>query len=94
MNFGFAFSSIPVLFTFNSTAQSYETLCDPLDCSPPGYSVRGISQVRILEWVFISFSRGSSPSRDPTRVSCIGGRFFTILATKEALLLTHLVDLR
>ena len=36
------------------------TLCDPMDCSPPGFSVHGILQARILEWVAISFSRGSS----------------------------------
>ena len=50
-------------------------LCDPLDCSPPGSSVRGILQARILEWVAISSSRGSSRPRDQTwvsRVSCIG----------------------
>ena len=43
-----------------SVAQSCLTLCDPLDCSPPGSTVHGISQVRILEWVAIPFSRGSS----------------------------------
>ena len=41
-------------------AQSFLTLCDPMDCSPPGSSVHGISQARILEWVDIPFSRGSS----------------------------------
>ena len=46
----------------------------PLDCSPPGSSVRGILQARILEWVAISFSRGSSRPRDQTLVSCIAGR--------------------
>ena len=49
--------------------QSCVTLCDPMDCSPPGSSVRGILQARILEWVAISFSRGSSPPRDWTWVS-------------------------
>ena len=44
-------------------AQSYLTLCDPMDCSPPGSSVRGIFQARILEWVAIPFSRESSPPR-------------------------------
>ena len=39
-------------------------LCDPVDCSPPGSSVHGILQARILEWVAVSFSRGSSPPRD------------------------------
>ena len=58
------------------------TLCNPMDCSPPGSSIHGISQARILEWVAISFSRGSSRSRDWTRVSCIAGRFFFIWATR------------
>jgi len=44
----------------DSVAQSCPTLCDPMNCSPPDSSVHGISQVRILEWVSISFSRGSS----------------------------------
>ena len=47
-------------------AQSCLTLCDPMDCSPPGSSVHGILQARILEWVAISFSRGSSRSMDQT----------------------------
>ena len=51
--------------------------CDLVDCSPPGSSVHGIYQARILEWVAISFSRGSSWLRDRTWVSCITGRFFT-----------------
>ena len=46
-------------------------LCDPVDCSPPGSSVHGILQARILEWVAISSSRGSSRPRDGTYVSCI-----------------------
>ena len=58
-------------------AQLCPTLCDPMDCSPPGSSVHGISQARILEWVAISFSRGSSQPRDQTRVSCTAGKFFT-----------------
>ena len=51
--------------------QSCPTLCDPMECSPPGSSVHGISQARIMEWVAISSSRGSSQSRDWTCVSCI-----------------------
>ena len=43
-----------------SVAQLFLTLCDPMDCGPPGSSVHGISRARILEWVAISFSRGSS----------------------------------
>ena len=53
-----------------SVAQVCLTLCDPLDCSPPASSVHGIFQARKLEWVAISFSRGSSWPRDPTPVSC------------------------
>ena len=60
------------------------TLWDPMACSPPGSSVHGILQVRILEWAAISFSRGPSPPRDWTQVSCIAGRFFTIWVTREA----------
>ena len=51
--------------------------CNPMDCSLSGSSVNGILQGRILEWVAISFSRGSSWPRNWTRVSCIAGRFFT-----------------
>ena len=47
--------------------------CDPVECSPPGSSVHGISQARILEWVITSFSRGSSPPRDQTWISCLAG---------------------
>ena len=54
------------------------TLWDPMDCSPPGSSVHEILQARVLEWVAISYSRGSSQPRDQTQVSCIAGRFFTI----------------
>jgi len=49
-----------------------------VDCSPPGSSVHGILQARILEWVALSFFGGSSRPRDQTRVSCIAGGFFTI----------------
>ena len=44
----------------SEVAQSCPTLCDPVDCSPPDSSIHGILQARILEWVAISFSRGSS----------------------------------
>ena len=63
--------------------QSCLTLCSPMDCSLPGSSVRGISQAGILEWVAVSFSKGSSQSRDRTQVSCIAGRLLTIWATRE-----------
>ena len=61
------------------------TLCDPTDCSPPGASVHGLLQIRILEGVVIPFSRGSSHHRDWTQVSCIAGRFFAIWTTRGAL---------
>ena len=48
------------------------TLCDPMDCGLPDSSIHGIHQARVLEWVAISYSRGSSWSWDWTRVSCIG----------------------
>ena len=51
--------------------QSCLTLCDPMDCSPPGSSVHGILQARILEWVATSYPRGYSQLRDGTCVSCI-----------------------
>ena len=63
---------------------SCPTLCDPVVCSPPGSSVHGILQARILEWVAMSFSRVSSWPRDQTHVSYIAGRFFTIWVTREA----------
>ena len=67
--------------------QSCPTLCNPMDCSPPGSSVHGILQARTLEWVTVSSSRGHNTSqpRDWTHISCSSrmvGRFFT--ATREA----------
>ena len=50
--------------------------CFPMDCSQPGSSLHGILQARLLEWVFISFSRGSSQPKDRTHVSCIGRQIF------------------
>jgi len=52
-----------------------------MDCSPPGFSVHGILQAIILEWIVIPFSRGTSPPRDRTLDSCITDKFFTIEAT-------------
>ena len=75
---------VPFLF-FNKdyeseseVAQSCPTLCDPVDCRPPGSCVHGISQARILEQVAISFSRGSSQPRDRTWVSHFAGRHFNL----------------
>ena len=62
-------------------AQLCPTLCDSTDCSPPGSSVHGILQARILEWVAMPFCRGSSQPRDQTQVSCTAGKFFTVWAT-------------
>ena len=59
-------------------AQSCPTLCDPMDCSPPGSSVPGILQARTLEWVAMPSSRGSSQPRDRSQVSHNPGRFFTV----------------
>ena len=68
----------------SEVAQSSPTLCNPMDCSLPGSSVHGIFQARVLEWVAISFSRGSSQPRDRTQVSHIRGRRFNLWATREA----------
>ena len=65
-------------------AQLCLTLCGPVDCSLPGSSVHGILQARILEWVAILFSRGSSWSRNQTQISCIAGGFFSIWTIREA----------
>ena len=71
--------------------KSCPTLCDPMDLSPPGSSVHGILQARILHWVAMPSSRGSSRPRDYTQVSSITGRFFNIWATREALFLINLI---
>ena len=63
--------------------QSCPILCDSMDGSPPGFSVHGILQARILEWVAIPFSRGFSRPKDRTCVSCIAGRFYTTGTTSE-----------
>ena len=65
--------------------QSCPTLCDLMDYSLSGSSVHGILQAKILEWVAIPFSRGSSQPRDWNWVSCSVGRFFTIWSTKDYL---------
>ena len=58
--------------------QLYPALCNPMDCSPPGSSVCGILQARILECVAMPFSRGSSRPRDQTWISCVTGILFTV----------------
>ena len=71
-------SEVKVLLT-----QLYLTLCDSIDCIPPGSSFHGILQARTVEWVTISSSKGSSGPRDGTQVSRIVGRFFTAWASRE-----------
>ena len=58
-------------------SHSAMSVCDLTDCSPPGSSVHGILQARILEWIAMHFSRGSSQPRDRTHISCIACGFFT-----------------
>ena len=67
----------------SEVAQSCPTLCDPIDCSLPGSSVHGIFQAIVLEWIAISFSRGSSQHRARTQVSRMVDRRFTVGATRE-----------
>ena len=70
-------------------------LCDPMDCSPPGSSVHGILQARLLEWVAMPSSRGCSPPRDQTHISCIDRWVFTASATWETILkylVNHFLD--
>ena len=62
----------------SEVTQLCPTLCDPMDCSLSGSSIHGIFQARVLEWVTVSFSRGSSRPRNRTRVSHIAGRCFTV----------------
>ena len=62
----------------SEVAQSCPTFSEPVDCSLPGSSIQGILQARIVEWVAISFSRGSFWPRDWTRVSLIAGRCFPV----------------
>ena len=75
-------SSTELTVKWSQVTQLCPTLCNPMDCSLPGSSVHGIFQARVLEWVAISFSRGSSWPRDWTRISCIAGRRFTVWATR------------
>ena len=75
-----SFPFIILMCVHDRSLQSCSILCDPLDCSPPGSSVHGILQSRILEWVAMTSFRGSSQAEDETCVSwgsCIAGGFFT-----------------
>ena len=86
------YKSIELIFTLLSTSSSLcmcmlscQTLCSPMDCSPPVSFVHGILQARVLEWVGILFSRGSSWPRNRMRISCITSGFFTIWAMRVVL---------
>ena len=82
--FKYPFWLYNILYVCLLVTQSCPTLCDPMDCCPPGSSVHGILQARILEWVAMPFSRGSSQPRDWIHVSCITGEFLTFWVTGEA----------
>ena len=69
--FFYCYDLVYYLWYESEVAQSCPTLCDLMDCSLPGSSVHGIFQARILDWVAISFSVGSSWPRDWTRISCV-----------------------
>ena len=71
------------IYIYVSVTQLCPTLCDSADCSSPGSSVYGLLQARILEWVAISISRGSSWPRYQIQTSLTGGRFFTVWAMWE-----------
>ena len=75
-----SFVELPVVQSLSCV----QLFCGLMDCSPPGSSVHGILQARILEWAAISSSRGASRTRDRTRFSCIGGRILYHWATWEA----------
>ena len=78
----------------DKSLQLCPTLCHPIDCSPPGSSVHGILQVRILEWVAVPSSRVSSdPGTKPSSLSlALAGRFFTTSMTWEVPILTYLSE--
>ena len=80
-----------------SVTQSCLTLCNPMDCSPPGSSVHGILQARWLEWVSIPFPRGSSRPRDQIQVSCISRQIVYRLShqgSPHMYIQTHYVDVQ
>ena len=72
------FKALEEFVVVQSLSTKYPTLCNPMDYSPPGSSAHGISQTRILELVAISFSRGSSQTRDRTCLSCIGRQILNL----------------
>ena len=83
------FLKVVLLWLFST--KSCPILCNPMDCSPPGSSVHGSLQARILEWVVISFSRGSSRPRDQTGISWIDKQILYHWATREAQILVYYI---
>ena len=77
-----------------SVAQLCLTLCHPMDCGPPGSSLHGDPQARILEWIVTSFSRGSSQPRDRTYISCTGRQILYHWAPWEARCHYNLIDIQ
>ena len=75
------YTPFKVITKWSESPQLCRTLCKPMD-----YTVRGILQARILEWVTFPFSKGSSQPRHRAQVSCIAGGFFTSWATRKALI--------
>ena len=80
-----------ILYGWGMRALSYLAFCDSMDRGPLGSSVHGISQARILEWVAISYSRGSSQPRDQTRISCIGRQIFYHCATWNTHIILYII---
>ena len=86
-HFSLDVSLFPSICMYAKLLQSCLTLCDSMVCSPPGFTVHGILQARILEWVAMPSSRGSSKTRDGTRIStspALADLFFTTSTTWEA----------
>ena len=82
INIGYHSETICTLWS--EVAQSCPTLCDPMDYSLPGFSIHRIFQARVLEWVAISFTRGSTWHKDQIWVSRIAGRGVTLRATMSS----------
>ena len=82
------YNSLSISLERNLVTQSYLTLCNPMDCSPPGFSVHGILQARILEWVAIPFFSRSSRPRDWTQVSHVGRQILYSLSYQGSIFIS------
>ena len=87
------FQALLKSYCYCLVSKSCPTLCNPVDYSPPGSSVYGVLQAKILEWVAMPFSRGSSQPRDWIQVSHIAGGFFTVCAIRKQIDSTSLLRL-